>query len=136
MPANGAARQSRLGAAQRDSARLGAARGRRLILKARLVAFRLAPLHPRSRAMTHPSPQPAAPPEAGGTPPPPPAPAAPPVPWAPPPAGRGPRGGARAFRGFSPPLADDLASLDPVARFLYSARSVILVISFQAALLA
>ena len=52
------------------------------------------------------------------------------------PAGRGPREWARAFTGFYPPLADDLASLDPVARFLYSARSVILVISFQAALLA
>lgn len=52
------------------------------------------------------------------------------------PAGRGPREWARAFTGFYPPLADDLASLDPIARFLYSARSVILVISFQAALIA
>lgn len=52
------------------------------------------------------------------------------------PAGRGPREWARAFTGFYPPLADDLAELDPIARFLYSARSVILVISFQAALLA
>jgi 1,4-dihydroxy-2-naphthoate octaprenyltransferase len=52
------------------------------------------------------------------------------------PAGRGPREWARAFTGFYPPLAEDLASLDPVARFLYAARSVILVISFQAALLA
>src|SRR3954471_22883600 len=52
------------------------------------------------------------------------------------PAGRGPREWARAFTGFYPPLAADLASLDPIARFLYSARSVILVISFQAALLA
>ncbi|HET7458460.1 MAG TPA: prenyltransferase [Gemmatimonadaceae bacterium] len=52
------------------------------------------------------------------------------------PAGRGPREWARAFTGFYPPLADDLAHLDPVARFLYAARSVILVISFQAALLA
>jgi 1,4-dihydroxy-2-naphthoate octaprenyltransferase len=52
------------------------------------------------------------------------------------PAGRGPREWARAFTGFYPPLAEDLASLDPIARFLYSARSVILVISFQAALLA
>lgn len=52
------------------------------------------------------------------------------------PAGRGPREWARAFTGFYPPLADDLAQLDPVARFLYAARSVILVISFQAALLA
>ncbi|HEU4642485.1 MAG TPA: prenyltransferase [Gemmatimonadaceae bacterium] len=52
------------------------------------------------------------------------------------PAGRGPREWARAFTGFYPPLAEDLADLDPIARFLYSARSVILVISFQAALLA
>jgi 1,4-dihydroxy-2-naphthoate octaprenyltransferase len=52
------------------------------------------------------------------------------------PSGRGPREWARAFTGFYPPLAEDLAGLDPVARFLYAARSVILVISFQAALLA
>lgn len=52
------------------------------------------------------------------------------------PAGRGPREWARAFTGFYPPLAAELADLDPVARFLYAARSVILVISFQAALLA
>ncbi|HEX5439216.1 MAG TPA: prenyltransferase [Gemmatimonadaceae bacterium] len=52
------------------------------------------------------------------------------------PAGRGPREWAHAFTGFYPPLAEDLAELDPIARFLYSARSVILVISFQAALLA
>jgi 1,4-dihydroxy-2-naphthoate octaprenyltransferase len=52
------------------------------------------------------------------------------------PAGRGPREWARAFTGFYPPLAEDLATLDPIARFLYSARSVILVISFQAALIA
>lgn len=52
------------------------------------------------------------------------------------PAGRGPREWARAFTGFYPPLADDLADLDPIARFLYASRSVILVISFQAALLA
>ncbi|HEX6532975.1 MAG TPA: prenyltransferase [Gemmatimonadaceae bacterium] len=52
------------------------------------------------------------------------------------PAGRGPREWARAFTGFYPPLAEDLVDLDPIARFLYSARSVILVISFQAALLA
>ncbi len=51
-------------------------------------------------------------------------------------AGRGPREWARAFTGFYPPQAADLAALDPVARFLYAARSVILVISFQAALLA
>ncbi|NUO37565.1 MAG: prenyltransferase [Gemmatimonadaceae bacterium] len=52
------------------------------------------------------------------------------------PAGRGPREWARAFTGFYPPLASELADLDPIARFLYAARSVILVISFQAALLA
>ena len=49
---------------------------------------------------------------------------------------RGPRAWARAFTGFYPPLAKDLVDLDPVARFLYASRSVILVISFQAALLA
>jgi 1,4-dihydroxy-2-naphthoate octaprenyltransferase len=42
----------------------------------------------------------------------------------------------RAFHGFYPPTSAELAGLDPVARFLYSARSVILVISFQAALIA
>jgi len=47
-----------------------------------------------------------------------------------------PREWARAFTGFYPPQAADLVALDPVARFLYAARSVILVISFQAALLA
>ena len=52
------------------------------------------------------------------------------------PVARGPREWARAFTGFYPPQAEDLAHLDPVARFLYSARSVILVISFQAALIA
>jgi 1,4-dihydroxy-2-naphthoate octaprenyltransferase len=52
------------------------------------------------------------------------------------PTGRGPREWARAFTGFYPPLAEDMVALDPVARFLYSARSVILVISFQAALIA
>ena len=52
------------------------------------------------------------------------------------PAGRGPREWARAFTGFFPPLAADLAELDPIARFLYLARSVVFVISFQAALLA
>jgi 1,4-dihydroxy-2-naphthoate octaprenyltransferase len=52
------------------------------------------------------------------------------------PAARGPREWARAFTGFYPPLAEELVDLDPIARFLYSARSVILVISFQAALLA
>ena len=47
-----------------------------------------------------------------------------------------PREWARAFTGFYPPQAADLVALDPLARFLYAARSVILVISFQAALLA
>lgn len=63
-------------------------------------------------------------------------PSAPAVPPVRRPVGRGPREWARAFTGFYPPLAADLAELDPIARFLYSARSVILVISFQAALLA
>jgi 1,4-dihydroxy-2-naphthoate polyprenyltransferase len=49
---------------------------------------------------------------------------------------RGPREWGRAFTGFYPPLAEDLVDLDPIARFLYSARSVILVISFQAAVIA
>ncbi len=48
----------------------------------------------------------------------------------------GPREWVRAFTGFYPPTAAELAELDPIARFLYSARSVILVISFQAALIA
>jgi 1,4-dihydroxy-2-naphthoate octaprenyltransferase len=52
------------------------------------------------------------------------------------PAARGPREWVRAFTGFYPPTAAELGDLDPVARFLYSARSVILVISFQAALIA
>jgi 1,4-dihydroxy-2-naphthoate polyprenyltransferase len=52
------------------------------------------------------------------------------------PSGRGPREWARAFTGFYPPLAEDMTALDPIARFLYSARSVILVISFQAAVIA
>ena len=52
------------------------------------------------------------------------------------PSARGPREWVRAFTGFYPPTAAELADLDPVSRFLYSARSVILVISFQAALIA
>src|SRR5262245_18912188 len=43
---------------------------------------------------------------------------------------------AGAFTGFYPARADDLAELDPITRFLYSARSVILVISAQAAAIA
>ena len=46
---------------------------------------------------------------------------------------RGPGAWAGAFTGFYPATANDLSGLDPVARFLYAARSVILVISAQAA---
>jgi 1,4-dihydroxy-2-naphthoate octaprenyltransferase len=49
---------------------------------------------------------------------------------------RGPFAWAGAFTGFYPAQADDLAGLDAVTRFLYAARSVILVISAQAALIA
>ncbi len=49
---------------------------------------------------------------------------------------RGPMAWAGAFTGFYPAKADDLAGLDPVTRFLYAARSVILVISAQAAIIA
>ena len=49
---------------------------------------------------------------------------------------RGPFAWAGAFTGFYPAKADDLAGLDPVTRFLYAARSVILVISAQSALIA
>jgi 1,4-dihydroxy-2-naphthoate octaprenyltransferase len=42
----------------------------------------------------------------------------------------------KAFVGFYRPDGDSLRELDPVARFLYAARSVILVISVQAALIA
>lgn len=42
----------------------------------------------------------------------------------------------KPFVGFYRPNGDSLAGLDPVARFLYAARSVILVISLQAALIA
>lgn len=48
----------------------------------------------------------------------------------------GPFAWAGAFTGFYPARADDLAQLDPITRFLYSARSVILVISAQAAAIA
>ena len=41
-----------------------------------------------------------------------------------------------AFTGFYRPTASEVVGLDPVARFLYSARSVILVISAQAAVIA
>jgi 1,4-dihydroxy-2-naphthoate octaprenyltransferase len=43
---------------------------------------------------------------------------------------------AKAFVGFYRPDGESLRELDPVARFLYAARSVILVISLQAALIA
>src|SRR2546428_10444089 len=49
---------------------------------------------------------------------------------------RGPRLWLRAFVGFYPPRESAAAQLDPVAKFLFSARSVILVISFQAAVIA
>lgn len=48
----------------------------------------------------------------------------------------GPRAWAATFTGFYPAQADDLGGYDAVARFLYAARAVILVISAQAALLA
>jgi len=48
----------------------------------------------------------------------------------------GPFAWAGAFTGFYPARADDLSQLDPITRFLYSARSVILVISAQAAAIA
>ena len=48
----------------------------------------------------------------------------------------GPFAWAGAFTGFYPAQASDLTELDPVTRFLYSARSVILVISAQAAAIA
>jgi len=41
-----------------------------------------------------------------------------------------------AFAGFYRPNAEDVRRLDPVSKFLYSARSVILVISAQAAIIA
>src|ERR1700712_5559710 len=49
---------------------------------------------------------------------------------------RGPRAWAAAFTGFYPATANDLTGVDPIAKFLYAARSVILVISAQSALIA
>ncbi len=49
---------------------------------------------------------------------------------------RGVRVWLRAFLGFYPPQDSTAQQLDPVARFLFSARSVILVISIQAATIA
>jgi len=54
--------------------------------------------------------------------------------------GKRPRGGpfafVGAFTGFYPAQAAEFSHLDPVTRFLYASRSVILVISAQAALIA
>src|SRR4029079_17034119 len=49
---------------------------------------------------------------------------------------RGPMAWAAAFTGFYPATARDVDQLDPLTRFLYAARSVLLVISAQAAVLA
>lgn len=48
----------------------------------------------------------------------------------------GPRSWLRAFVGFYPPQERMASNLDPIAKFLFSARSVILVISAQAAIIA
>jgi len=48
---------------------------------------------------------------------------------------RGPFAWVGAFTGFYPAQADDFAHLDPVTRFLYASRSVILVISAQSAVI-
>ena len=48
----------------------------------------------------------------------------------------GPFAWARAFTGFYPAQAAEFAHLDPVTRFLYASRSVILVISAQAVVIA
>ena len=53
-----------------------------------------------------------------------------------PPARRGPFAWASAFTGFYPAQAEEFGHLDPVTRFLYAARSVILVISAQSAAMA
>ena len=49
---------------------------------------------------------------------------------------RGPFAWVGAFTGFYPAQADEFSHLDPVTRFLYAARSVILVISAQSAAMA
>lgn len=49
---------------------------------------------------------------------------------------RGPFAWVGAFTGFYPAQASEFAHLDPVTRFLYAARSVILVISAQSAAMA
>jgi 1,4-dihydroxy-2-naphthoate octaprenyltransferase len=48
----------------------------------------------------------------------------------------GPFAWVGAFTGFYPPRAEEFAHLDPVTRFLYASRSVILVISAQSAVIA
>ena len=48
----------------------------------------------------------------------------------------GPFAWVGAFTGFYPAEASEFSHLDPVTRFLYAARSVILVISAQAAIMA
>jgi 1,4-dihydroxy-2-naphthoate octaprenyltransferase len=49
---------------------------------------------------------------------------------------RGPFAWVSAFTGFYPAQAEEFGHLDPVTRFLYAARSVILVISAQSAVMA
>jgi 1,4-dihydroxy-2-naphthoate polyprenyltransferase len=49
---------------------------------------------------------------------------------------RGPFAWVGAFTGFYPAQADEFAHLDPITRFLYASRSVILVISAQSAVIA
>jgi 1,4-dihydroxy-2-naphthoate octaprenyltransferase len=53
-----------------------------------------------------------------------------------PPRQRGPFAWVGAFTGFYPAQAEEFGHLDPVTRFLYAARSVILVISAQSAVMA
>jgi 1,4-dihydroxy-2-naphthoate octaprenyltransferase len=53
-----------------------------------------------------------------------------------PPPQRGPFAWVGAFTGFYPAQAEEFGHLDPVTRFLYAARSVILVISAQSAVMA
>jgi 1,4-dihydroxy-2-naphthoate octaprenyltransferase len=53
-----------------------------------------------------------------------------------PPRRAGPFAWVGAFRGFYPAQAEEFGHLDPVTRFLYAARSVILVISAQSAVMA
>ena len=53
-----------------------------------------------------------------------------------PPRRRGPFAWMGAFTGFYPAQAEEFSHLDPITRFLYAARSVILVISAQSAVMA